>query len=225
MIKAIIFDWDDVIVTGSTKGYFKCYHETLVRLGVHLEEKEERRRIFENWGKTPRHEFEGLLKEHSDKLDAACKLYDDLLLGSDIFINSITPIKQVDELLLRLAGKYKLAIATGCAQVFLIRIMEKHGIRNVFSKIISAYDIDEKNQKPSAYSLNEIMAFLKVKPEEAVYVGDAKNDVRMARNARIEPIVALTGHLSKPEAQALKVKHIISDVTGIEEVLESIRSK
>ncbi|MBU4245864.1 MAG: HAD hydrolase-like protein, partial [Nanoarchaeota archaeon] len=57
------------------------------------------------------------------------------------------------------------------------------------------------------------------------YVGDAKNDVLMARNARIEPIVVLTGHLSKSEAEVLKVKHIIPDVTEIEEVLESIGSK
>ncbi|MBU4300689.1 MAG: HAD family hydrolase [Nanoarchaeota archaeon] len=225
MIKAIIFDWDDVIVAGSTKGYINCYHETLSRLGVFLEAEEEKRRIFENWGKAPKAELSGLLKEHPGKLDEAYRLYDGILLNSDTFVNCVKPINGVNILLENLAKKYALAIATGIHPVLLKKIMDKFNTPKVFSKIISAYDIEEKNQKPSPYSLNEIMAFLKVKSEETIYVGDAKNDVLMARNARIEPIVVLTGHLSKSEAEVLKVKHIIPDVTEIEEVLESIGSK
>ncbi len=225
MIKAIIFDWDDVIVTGSTEGYIKYYHETLSRLGVFLDAKEEKRRIFKNWGKSPKAELGGLLKEHPGKLNEACRLYDGILLNSDTFVNCVKPVTGVNSLLEGLVEKYTLAIATGIHPVLLKKIMDKFGIPNVFSKIISAYDIDEKNQKPSPYSLNEIMAFLKVKSEETIYVGDAKNDVLMARNAHVEPIVVLTGHLSKSEAQGLKVKHIIPDVTKLEEVLESMRRK
>lgn len=222
MIKAIIFDWDDVIVSGSTEGYIKCYHETLSRLGVFLEKGEEKRRIFENWGKAPKAELSGLLKEHPKKLGEACRVYDSILLDSDTFVNCVKPIKGVNEMLCDLSEKYNLAIATGIHPVLLKKIMNKYGIPDVFSKIISAYDIGEKNQKPSPYSLNEIMGYFKVKPEETIYVGDAKNDVLMARNARLEPVVALTGHLSKQEAQALKVKYIISDATKIGNVLEAI---
>ncbi|MBU4245982.1 MAG: HAD hydrolase-like protein, partial [Nanoarchaeota archaeon] len=153
MIKAIIFDWDDVIVAGSTKGYINCYHETLSRLGVFLEAEEEKRRIFENWGKAPKAELSGLLKEHPGKLDEAYRLYDGILLNSDTFVNCVKPINGVNILLENLAKKYALAIATGIHPVLLKKIMDKFNTPKVFSKIISAYDIEEKNQKPSPYSL------------------------------------------------------------------------
>lgn len=34
MKKLIIFDWDDVIILGAKKGYYRCYEETLNELGV-----------------------------------------------------------------------------------------------------------------------------------------------------------------------------------------------
>ena len=43
MLKVIIFDWDDVFTIGSKDGYFACYHETLVDLGVSMSPKEEKK--------------------------------------------------------------------------------------------------------------------------------------------------------------------------------------
>lgn len=58
-----------------------------------------------------------------------------------------------------------------------------------------------------------------VKPEECLYVGDAENDVQMAKNAGIEPIVVLTGHLDKERAEALGVKKIFPDIAYLKEIL------
>lgn len=58
-----------------------------------------------------------------------------------------------------------------------------------------------------------------IKPEETVFVGDAKSDVEMARAAGVTPIVVLTGHLTKLEAEDLSVRYIIDDVTQLEKVL------
>lgn len=54
---------------------------------------------------------------------------------------------------------------------------------------------------------------------ETIMVGDARNDVMLARNAGILPVVVLTGHLSRFEAEELAVKDIIEDVTHLERVL------
>jgi phosphoglycolate phosphatase-like HAD superfamily hydrolase len=44
----------------------------------------------------------------------------------------------------------------------------------------------------------------------------------MARAANVTPIVVLTGHLNKKEAKDLKVKHIIENVTNIENILKTL---
>lgn len=54
--------------------------------------------------------------------------------------------------------------------------------------------------------------------------GDARGDVTMARDAGLLPIVVLSGHLSKIEAEKLKVKHIIKDVTHLESVLMKLNN-
>ncbi len=61
-----------------------------------------------------------------------------------------------------------------------------------------------------------------VAPENAIMVGDARNDVLMAQAAKIEPIVVLTGHLNIQQAEALGVTHIIQDVTHLETVLPQL---
>ena len=53
-------------------------------------------------------------------------------------------------------------------------------------------------------------------------VGDAENDVLMAKGADVTPIVVLTGHLTKEQAENLGVKFIIPDITRLEDVLEVI---
>jgi phosphoglycolate phosphatase-like HAD superfamily hydrolase len=67
--------------------------------------------------------------------------------------------------------------------------------------------------------LKKIMQAQGVLPTETIMVGDAGNDVIMAQAAGVEPIVVLTGHLNEREAHALGVRHVIPDVTKIEDVL------
>lgn len=223
MIKLIIFDWDDVFTLGSTKGYFKCYHETLLELGVELDPEEEKKRIFKKWGKTAEEELRELLNEKPELLPNAVKIYDKKLFG-DTFISCLSPVEGGIKLLDRLKNKYALCVATGMhSGILKEKVIPRFGFPDVFSQIISAYDIvDPKNQKPSPYVINQILERQNVSPDEAVFVGDAKNDVIMAKAAGVTPIVVLTGHLSREEAEELNVEHIIGNVTQIEDVLTTL---
>lgn len=225
-IKLIIFDWDDVFTRGSTDGYFKCYHKTLIELGVQLEPKEERKRIFAKWGQPHREELRELLKEHPKFLDDACKIYEGHLFGNT-FVDSLSIIPNIKEIITKLHNKYILTVATGINSIVLYdRVIPKFGIPNVFSQIVSAYDIDDPvKTKPHPHMAKQILKTQKILPDEAVLVGDDKNDVLMAQAAHIIPIVVLSGHLNKNEAELLGVKYIIPDITHIEEVLNSINKK
>lgn len=224
MIKLIIFDWDDVFSQGSTTGYYKCYHEAIVGVGIHLDPEVEKERIAAKWGADHREEIGGLLKEHPELVDKACELYEKHLFG-DTFVDCLSVVPGSQDLLNRLSGDYKLAIASGVHPKLLKeRVMTKFNIPDVFSQIITAYDLDDASKaKPHPHIAREIMRSQQVTPEETIMVGDARNDVMMARNAGIEPVVVLTGHLSRLEAEELAVDHIIEDVTKLESILQQLR--
>jgi phosphoglycolate phosphatase-like HAD superfamily hydrolase len=99
------------------------------------------------------------------------------------------------------------------------KIMPKFHIPNVFDQIVSVGDVSVGKSKPDPYMLQLILKTQGVSNRQTLFVGDAKSDVLMAKNAGIEPVVVLTGLLSKAQAEALGVKHILSDVTKIEEIL------
>ncbi len=223
MIRLIIFDWDDVFTLGSTKGYFKCYHETLSELGIRLTPEEERKRILAKWGKSQLEELRELLKEKPELLEKAHEIYEEKLF-SNVFVDCLSAVSGSQELLERLNRKYIIGIVTGVNPALLKeKIMPKFGFPDVFAQIIFSQEItDPEKQKPHAFMVEQILSQQNVNPSEAVLVGDAKGDVLMAKAAGVMPIVVLTGHLSRKEAEELGVKHIIPDVTHLEKVLDKI---
>lgn len=214
MLKLIIFDWDDVIVLGSKEGYFACYHKALLSVGISLAPQEEHRRIVANWGKSYKQELRGLLPESLELLPQAVKAFDREYWG-DTFVSSLKMLPGTNETLLTLSKKYLLAVATGNQlRMIKTRISPHFNIPDVFSRILTSNEIkDQSMTKPHPFMLEKIMDELGVKPEETIYVGDSSVDVEMASNARVIPVIVLSGHLNKKEAERLKVKHIIHDIT------------
>lgn len=222
MIKLIIFDWDDVITLGSKEGYFACYHAALAAVDVHLSPEEEYKRILAKWSKPVKEELKELLKEHPQLVDQALEIYKKE--KDRIFLKKLHLLKNTNETLERLSSQYTLAVATGnTEQMIRGKIIPHFNIPSVFSYILSSHDVrDAQKTKPHPYMLEAIMKKQKVSPRETIYVGDAWTDVQMAKNARVLPVVVLTGHLSKQEAENLKVKWIIPDITHLPEVLNAL---
>lgn len=220
MIKLIIFDWDDVFTLGAKEGYVKCLHDTLEALGVYLDPEEEKQRILQTWSKPHREELKNLLRERPELLEEACQVYEEKFFGGT-FVQNLKLVNGSIELLNRLKRGYALAIATGAhPKILKEQVFKKFSIPNVFSQIISAYEIDDpEKHKPHPFMLQEIMKTQHVTPAETIFVGDAKSDVLMAKAANVLPVVVLTGHLNKQEAEELGVKNIIPDVTSLEGIL------
>lgn len=223
MIKLVIFDWDDVFTLGSTAGYRKCYHEAVVGVGVHLDAQIEKERIDSKWGSTHILEIQALLKENPELVEDAIALYEKHLFG-ETFVNSLSLVHGSIELLNRLNKKYKLALATGVHPELLKDvIMPRFNIPDVFSKIITGYDLEDSSlTKPHPRSAEIIIDELEVTPEETVTVGDAENDMKMAEAAKTHRVAVLTGHLNREQAINLGVENIVEDVTKIEHILEKL---
>src|SRR6266704_609902 len=223
MIKLIIFDWDDVFTLGAKEAYVHCLHQTLVNLNVHLDPEEEQRRIQQTWSKPHREELKNLLREHPQLVDKACEVYEGLFFNG-AFVQSLTLVAGSNELLKKLKETYILAVATGAhPKVLKDEVFPRFEIPDVFSDIVFTYEIaDPEHHKPHPYMLKKIMKTQGVTPEETIFVGDARNDVVMAQNAHVTPVVALTGHLNRKEAAELGVKYIIEDVTKLDSVLQML---
>lgn len=221
-IKLIIFDWDDVFTLGSKEGYIKCLHDSIADLGVHLDPDDEHERILQSWGKHHNEELKGLLQERPDLLEQAVKLYEDKFFGG-VFVSMLSYVNGANNTLKELSKDYTLTIATGAhPDILKNQVMPKFDVPiEVFSQIESVYDIDDpEKHKPHPYMLQKIMKHQGFMPNETIFVGDARSDVQMARSARVEPVVVLTGHLNRQQAQELNVKHIIPDVTHLPGILD-----
>ncbi|HVA96544.1 MAG TPA: HAD family hydrolase [Candidatus Acidoferrales bacterium] len=223
MIKLIIFDWDDVFSIGSKEGYYKCFQIMLDELGIKIDHEEMKKRLMPLWGMPYPKLVEELLRGRPELVEKGCKIYYKHRTG-ETFLNSPHLIPSGNELLERLNKKYTLAVATGAlAHVLKKNFFPRFNIPDVFSEIISVHDLVDKSlAKPHPHIVQEIMRRTGFKPGETVMVGDAKNDVVMAQNAHVIPIVVLTGHLNKKEAEELGVNYIIPDVTHLESVLKKL---
>src|SRR3989344_2860515 len=140
MVKLIVFDWDDVFTLGAKEGYINCLHSTLEALDIHLDPEEERERIQETWSKPHREELKNLLREHSELVDKACKIYEELFFNG-AFVDSLTLVEGSNDLLRRLAQKYTLAVATGAhPRVLKGKVFPKFDIPDVFAEIQFTYE-------------------------------------------------------------------------------------
>jgi len=223
MNKLIIFDWDDVITLGSKEGYFACYHAALDAVGVRLDPAEERRRILSRWGQRPRDELAALLAETPELVDRALQVYR-LERSGETFIRELSVQAGTKALLERLSDRYQLAIATGMDHDYLLTVMEHFALPNVFSAIVTADQLsDPSQQKPSPFMIQSILEQLNYAPSEALMIGDAAGDVRMAQAAGVEPIAVLTGHLDREQAEALGVRHIVKSILNLESELEVMK--
>ena len=220
-IEWIIFDWDDVFTLGSKEWYYKCYLETLEELWVSLPFEEADKRIQAKWWQSHREELKELLKEKPELIDRACEIYEAKLFWGT-FTSCLSLVKWAVDTLLILSNEwYNLSVATGLnSKLFREQIVPRFDIPDVFSQVISAYDIpDPTKAKPHPYMAKQILTQQNLSSDKVILVWDAWNDVWMAQSLWITPIVVLTWHLDTQQAIQLWVQHIINDVSELPKFL------
>lgn len=111
----------------------------------------------------------------------------------------------VVEWLPRLAERYRLAMATNKPVQFLPAILAKFGWEEMFGMVLGGDSLPDK--KPSPAQLLHICETLGVGVEQAVMIGDSKNDIVAGQNARMLTLALSYGYNygepienSKPDA-------------------------
>ncbi len=216
MIKLVVFDWDDCITSGSSEGYYACYRTAVAKAGIQKTPEEVKEKVRELWGRPHRDVIASIIGAENPLLDTISKFYEDCIF-TDTFSSALSLIPGAREKLEELRNSYQLAIATGMdGTLFREHILPHFGMQDFFSYIASSSELpDSSRGKPYPDMLLKVLQELKVQPQQAVMVGDARVDVRMAQAAGVRPIVVLTGQLTKEEAKALGVIDILPDVTAL----------
>jgi HAD superfamily hydrolase (TIGR01509 family) len=170
MIKAIIFDWDGVIVD-SMQSIAKGIQEAATLLGANISVEETLDTYFQ-----PRYAFyESLGIDVSDKAKI-----DRIHLASVAKHSTPAPLfPEVAEVLRELnhRGK-KLALASTVEVVDLEKQLKQFGLENLFEK-----ELVEGGMKPKEQKLTDLLLKLGYLASEVLYVGDLPSDVIAARTA------------------------------------------
>ncbi len=215
-LEAVVFDLDGVLIHGSNQGYFDCHAYALASVGLEIPLEEQRRRLLEFWSYP--HEFQlGLFISDPAQLKRASKLYEDYLF-SDRFFSKVRPVPGATQVVMQLANcGLRLAIATGMhvRQVpIALNLLELDA--SSFKAIISGYEIlDDNLQKPHPYMLNTLLARLQIRNDQGIYIGDSKDDIRMAKAAKVPSVAVLTGNMDQEQANSEAPDYILPSVADL----------
>jgi HAD superfamily hydrolase (TIGR01549 family) len=194
MIKAVIFDADGVLLN-NTKVYMKAYKETGKRLGLKIPSDSIMRKTFGLRWEDMLTIFYGSANE---------KIRNTYIGFVRSFEHEIKVMDDLEYVLKRL--KVRKAITTSKSRSTLKN--QLGGLINFFDIIVTREDTEK--HKPDPEPLLLACKKLRIKPEEAVYIGDALFDYQAAKSAGTSFIGFISGSASKEDFEALNVKSVSS---------------
>ncbi|UCD03267.1 MAG: HAD family hydrolase [Candidatus Aenigmatarchaeota archaeon] len=216
MIKLVMFDFDGVLVD-SNEAWADIYDKAAKATG--LEKDITYDQLRQHYGKP----YIEVLRAGVPELVGDEKAMDEMyksfveLASSEDFVSSFRSIKGLKNSLANLKKRFKLAVGSGNTKRSINRFLHKLGLHEYFDLVVAGDEVSKG--KPDPDMLIKAMEHFRVRPEEAVYVGDAKADIIAAKRAGIASIAVLTGALSKEEAEELDPDYIVDDATKVPEVL------
>jgi phosphoglycolate phosphatase-like HAD superfamily hydrolase len=91
---------------------------------------------------------------------------------------------------------------------------------NLFAACISGYQLpNDELQKPHPYMLKNILAELDMSPKYALYIGDSKTDIQMAKAADVIAVAVLTGNMSRADAESEESDVVLDSVTDLPDLI------
>ncbi|MCL5113837.1 MAG: HAD family hydrolase [Patescibacteria group bacterium] len=181
MIKAVLFDIDGVLLD-SEESNREFLRRVIGRFGYKAPTREEYRKAFHL---NLRDTIRVLTGEQDEKKIEQMWSYGAVL--PDYPDDLLRIPEGLSETIKQLKEKYKLGIATNRLKIGVEEFFNFSGLKKYFDTIV--FSEDYSRPKPDPECLFLALLRLKVKPEEAVYVGDAETDMLAAEKAGINFIL------------------------------------
>lgn len=216
MFRLIIFDFDGVLVI-SNDAHVEVCKRALEKAGIRREIAYDK--ITYYFGRPYKEVLKAIMGGDytPEKLEIAY-IEQNKLLYSDWFLENIRKVEGVREFLINLKKKgIRIALASGNERAFLHKTLNFLGLGGTFDLILSADDVRES--KPDPEMVYKAMKKFRVKPNETLFVGDARNDILAAKNAGIKSAVVLTGVLDNIKARELNPDFILQNVLEVKSLV------
>lgn len=206
MIKAVIFDLDGVIVD-SMQTHWEAEKRTLQKYGILVTSKE----LDEYSGKSILFKFSELLKRYELSVKPEEVLEFHMTEGYEYIKANIKPVKGVIELIKHVhKHNVKLGLASGSPLAFILYVLEKFNVLQLFDSIISVDDITHGKPHPEIF-LKSAEA-LGVKPSECIVMEDAPQGIEAAKRAGMKCFAVTT---TFPEEKLVNADKIAESFEGL----------
>lgn len=198
-LKAVIFDLDGTLLD-SFSVHYEVYETVFAKFGLHIEKKKFLETYSPNWYET--YKAVGLSE---DKWKLADNLWIEEAKRKKTFMYSGT-----EQVLNNLHENFTLGIVTSGSKGRVEQDLDNNNIKRFFKTIITGDDIE--NPKPHPEGLELAITKLGLQPKDAVYIGDAYDDFKMADLAGINfiGIISEFANLRKndPQYQICKITEV-----------------
>ena len=212
MVKAVIFDMDDLMIKSEAL-HFQAYKKVAEEFGIDFTRED----YWRLWG---------LDKEMCERFVKEFKLktsWEEVLLKKNAVyrstLHTIQPKKGLFELLKKLkAGQYLIAVASGSQLYEVDAVLNNLGIKHYFDEIISAETVE--NGKPSPEGFLLAAKRLHVLPEACLVLEDSPRGIQAARAAGMK-CFAIPSEGVK-ESQVSDATKILSSLKEVYTLLKEI---
>ncbi|MEK7186687.1 MAG: HAD family hydrolase [Patescibacteria group bacterium] len=205
MIKAVLFDVDGVLLD-SEESNREFFRRVLGKFGYKAPTKKEYRKAFHL---NLRDAIIALTNEEDEvKIQ---KIWDYGATLPDYPDDLLKIPEGMPEVIKKLNREYKLGIVTSRIKAGVEEFFNFTGFRKYFD--IAIFFGEYSRSKPDPECLLVAVSRLSIKPEEAVYVGDAQTDMIAARDAGVHFILF-------PENPQIKTKFVVKEFKDIPKIIE-----
>lgn len=218
MLRAVIFDCDGVIVD-SEPHHLKAFKEVLAEEGISLSTEEY---FLKYLAMDDKGCFEAVLHEHNRPVDN--KILKKLIIRKmDIYRRlskeELILYPGVVDLVRKLQGRYRLAIASGAFRGEVKFALDKGGMRDAFPVMVTAQDV--RNGKPHPEAFQSALAQINqkdpvpsppIRPDECLVIEDSLHGVEGAKAAGMK-CLAVTN--SYPKEKLTHADLVINSLEGL----------
>jgi HAD superfamily hydrolase (TIGR01509 family) len=217
MVKAVIFDWDGTLAD-TKRAVVQSFQKVLVEAGCVVSDEFIERRMGIGTKKT----LEQALEECNVRFDDEMlkNLVEEKIRIQARLTNLVSLFGGAIELLEKLQGRIKIALATMSSRKVVDKLLSEKRIGGYFDVVVSADEIVKPKPDPEVFLVSA--ARLGVDLEDCVVVEDSVFGVRAAKAAKMKCIAVSSGAYSREELQEENPDLMINSLVEKERALSFI---
>ena len=210
MIKAVVFDFDDVIVD-TQKIKFSAYSKVLKSYGIAITEEE----YVKEWKKTS-NGVKSILEKNKNKLDFETFREESTRIYLEFLQSKLKPIEGAIEVL----GKIKLkkGLASNSKEEHVAYSGDKLKIRDMFDAIVTGSDVSRPKPDPEIYLA--VANLLGIKAQKCLAVDDHIVGIKAAKAAGM--ITAAIPHGYSQDQDFSEADFVLKGIKDVPKLIEQL---